>query len=56
MKFEIDHNRLQKHVGKLCPCIVPTKETVIQDNICICKEFIKSGTCVCGLFKKLEEN
>ena len=47
-KFNLE--RYQKQVGKLCPCIVPSKATAIQENICPCKEFNEKGKCICKLF------
>ena len=55
MKFIIEHNKLKEQFGKLCPCIVPTRKTAIQENLCPCKQFVLTGHCVCELFKCLEE-
>jgi hypothetical protein len=55
MKIEFEHEKLKKYIGKLCHCLVPNKSNCIQDNICICKEFIETGKCRCMLFKEVKE-
>jgi len=52
MKYYFDFEKFQQHNGKLCPCIMPNRQTAIQDNICPCKEFIEEGKCRCMLFVK----
>jgi len=50
-KCTVSFERLQKTAGKLCPCLVPNKETAVQDNICVCQTFLDTGVCRCNLFK-----
>lgn len=54
MEYKFNFERFQSTFGKLCPCLVPNKETAVQDNMCPCKEFRDSGKCRCMLFKKNE--
>ena len=51
MTCKFNFKRFQNQFGKLCPCIVPNRETAIQDNICPCKDFVKDKKCVCKLFE-----
>jgi len=55
MKFEVKLDKLQKHYGKLCPCLIPNRDTAVQDNICPCREFIDEGKCRCRLFVEVVE-
>ena len=54
--YKVNFERLQRTVGKLCPCLVASKETAVQENICVCKEFIDTGVCRCLLFTKIEDD
>lgn len=53
-QFKFEHEKFKKYYGKLCPCLVPTKKTATQENMCPCKEFIENANCRCMLF--VEEN
>jgi len=55
MKYEFKWSMFEKFVGKICPCLVLTRETAIQDNICPCKEFRETQVCRCNLFKKVND-
>ena len=55
MKFEVDHEKLQQYYERLCPCLIPNRDTAIQENICPCRMFINEGKCRCGLFKEVKE-
>jgi len=54
MDFIFNLEKFQKHQGRLCPCLLPSKTTAIQSNICPCKEFITQGKCRCMLFKEIK--
>ena len=54
MKFEVELSKLQKHMGKRCPCLIPT-ETFEPENVCPCKEFVNEGKCRCNLFIEVKE-
>lgn len=51
-KYEFDFELFKKFRGKICPCLLVTRENAHIDNICPCKEFIEKGVCRCGLFNK----
>jgi len=53
MKYEFDFEKFQKMHGKLCPCLIPRRDTAVQENMCPCKTFVKHGVCRCGLFKEV---
>ena len=52
MRF--DYGKFKKLYGKLCPCLVPSRETSVKDNMCPCTTFVEERKCRCGLF--IEEN
>ncbi len=58
MKYEIDKERLARARGKLCPCLLPTKENENDQtgDFCPCAEFIVNDNCRCGIFKEVKEN
>ncbi len=49
MNFTIDLERLKKTKGKYCPCKI--KKT--DETICPCDDFLKTGKCICGVFKEV---
>ncbi|MGM5485157.1 MAG: ferredoxin-thioredoxin reductase catalytic domain-containing protein [Nanobdellota archaeon] len=54
MKYEFDLEQFRKIKGKICPCVALSRKTATEDYICPCKDFMDTGECRCGLFKKAE--
>lgn len=52
-EYKFDMERFRKLNGKLCHCLIPSKTTAIQENMCPCKEFIDTGICRCKLFNEV---
>lgn len=48
--YKFDFTKFKECEGRLCPCIVPSRDSCNSDNICPCDKFRKHGKCVCGLF------
>ncbi|MFW5746772.1 MAG: ferredoxin-thioredoxin reductase catalytic domain-containing protein [Nanoarchaeota archaeon] len=55
-KYVFDFERFQKTHGKLCPCLVASKDTAQMENMCPCKEFVDTGKCRCMLFLPVDED
>jgi len=49
-EYKVNKERLLKTIGRLCPCLVPSRETSVHKNICPCTEFVDTGKCRCLLF------
>jgi ferredoxin-thioredoxin reductase catalytic subunit len=54
VEYKFNFEKFQRGYKKLCPCLVPSKDTAIQENMCPCTEFTDNGACRCGLFVKVE--
>jgi len=50
--YQFDLNKLQKHIGLRCPCLIPS-DKFEPENLCPCEEFVNEGNCRCNLFTKV---
>ena len=53
--IEFDFDKFKKSYGKLCPCLLPSRDTATLNNMCPCKSFLEDKKCRCGLFKEVKK-
>ena len=53
--YRINKKRLRQTLGKLCSCLIPSKENNKPENFCPCTEFIEQDRCRCKLFTPIHE-